>query len=468
MQLELDSNSIAKLFLIILYMVTLFIYSRAKKEYSGGKVGHVINLITLTVIFLFLSDYAGFVLKYLKYESVFNLDMLLRLVALAILAFGGIRFISKKGLTTLFSGKKKGTPEMEIALAGEFFKENSASMNGLEISGEKNRAIGGPDISKETPEPIDESARQTPTQSQGAALFSEDGGPFPDEEETGLTLGRYQIIEEIGRGAMGMVYKAKDPKLNRVTAIKTISFVEEFDPDEINDAKESFFLEAETVAKLNHPNIVTIYDVGEEFDLLYIAMEYLGQENLEPYCKKENLLPIRRTIDIVAQIADAISYAHKHGIVHRDIKPANIMVLSDNKIMVTDFGIARSMALTRTKPGTVKGTPLYMSPEQIAGRKVDGRSDIFSMGIIFYKLLTGELPFTANDFTSLLYKITTERHESPRKYNPKIFPACEQIIDKCLEKDPENRYQNAELMFEHLQAVARKMDDLLSKRRKVQ
>jgi serine/threonine-protein kinase len=126
------------------------------------------------------------------------------------------------------------------------------------------------------------------------------------------------------------------------------------------------------------------------------------------------------------------------------------------------------MTSTRTKTGIVKGTPLYMSPEQIAGRKVDGRSDIFSLGIIFYKLLTGELPFTANDFTSLMYKITTEKHDSPRKYNPKVFPACEQIIDKSLEKDPDRRYQSADVMVQHLRVVSRKMDDLLSKRRKAQ
>jgi len=408
-------------------MLTLFIYSRAKKEYTGGKVGHVINLITLTVIFLFLSDYAGFVLKYLKYESVFSLDTLLRLIALAILAFGGVRFISKKGLT-LFSSRKKSNSEMKIAGPDEFSEENISS-------------IPEPDISSETSEPI-------------------------DEEASGPTLGRYEIIEEIGRGAMGMVYKAKDPKLNRVTAIKTISFVEDFDPDEINEVKEGFLLEAETVAKLSHPNIVTIYDVGDEYDLLYIAMEYLGDRNLEPFCKKENLLPVRRTIDIVAQIADALSYAHKNGIVHRDIKPANIMLLSDNKVKVTDFGIARSMTSTRTKTGIVKGTPLYMSPEQISGSKVDGRSDIFSLGIIFYKLLTGELPFAANDFTSLIYKITTEKHESPRKYNPKIFSACEQIIDKSLEKKPELRYQNAESMGEHFRVLGRRMDDALRKKRK--
>ncbi|MBL7175340.1 MAG: serine/threonine protein kinase [Desulfobacteraceae bacterium] len=444
MQLELDSASVANLFLIILYMVTLFIYSRAKREYTGGKVGHVINLITFTVIFLFLSDYVGFVLKYLKYETVFSFNMLLRLIALAILAFGGARFISKKGLT-IFSSGKKSNSEMEIAGLGEFSEE---------------------DISSETSGPIAERVRQSPIQSQSAALPPDESGTIIDEEESGPTLGRYEIIEEIGRGAMGMVYKAKDPKLNRVTAIKTISFAEDFDPDEIKEVKESFLLEAETVAKLSHPNIVAIYDVGEEFDLLYIAMEYLGDRNLEPFCKKENLLPIRRTIDIVAQIADALSYAHKNGIVHRDIKPANIMLLSDNKVKVTDFGIARSMASTRTKTGIVKGTPLYMSPEQISGTKVDGRSDIFSLGIIFYKLLTGELPFTANDFTSLIYKITTEKHESPRKYNPKVFSACEQIIDKSLGKEPDLRYQSAEAMVEHLHVVSRKMDDALSKKRK--
>ena len=261
-----------------------------------------------------------------------------------------------------------------------------------------------------------------------------------------------------------MVYKASDPKLNRITAIKTIRFTDDFDPEEMDDIKKRFLAEAETVAKLSHPNIVTIYDVGEEYDLFYIAMEYLGDRNLELYCKNEKRIPVRRTIDIVAQIADAISYAHNNGIVHRDIKPANIMVLNDGKVKVTDFGIARSMASSKTRTGIVKGTPQYMSPEQISGKKVDGRSDIFSLGIIFYQLLTGRLPFMGDDLPSIMYNISKVKHESPAQFNPKVFPACVQIIDKALEKDPQSRYRSAETMSKHLSFVIKKIDELLSQK----
>ena len=455
--MQLDSTIVANLFLIIIYAITLLIYNQAKKDYTGGKIGHVINLITFTIVFFFLSDYVEFALKYFEYESIFSFNILCRVIALAILAFGGVRFISKKGLTTFFSGKKS-TSEVQIAGTDGFSEEGFASVPKPEILGEKSKAIPEPEISKKTFETIDETVVQT-TPPRGVVIAS-------DEEVTSPTLGRYEIIEEIGRGAMGMVYEARDPKLNRITAIKTINFAEDFDPDEITEVKESFLTEAETVAKLTHPNIVTIYDVGEEFELLYVAMEYAGDRNLEEYCKRENLLPIRMTIDIVAQIADALSYAHKNGIVHRDIKPANILILPDKKIKVTDFGIARSMMSSKTKSGVVKGTPLYMSPEQISGKKIDGRCDIFSLGIVFYQLLTGELPFTGDDFATLMYKITTVKHESPKKYNPKIFPACEQIIDKALEKDPELRYQSAKAMIKHLRLLSRKMDDLLKKKKK--
>jgi tRNA A-37 threonylcarbamoyl transferase component Bud32 len=442
--MQLDSTMVANLFLIIIYAITLLIYNEAKKDYTGGKIGYVINLITLTIVFLFLSDYVEFALEYLEYESIFSFNILCRVIALAILAFGGIKFISKKGLTSFFSGKKS-TSGVQIVGTDGFSEKRFAF-------------VPRPEISDKTFETVNETVRET-TPPRDVAIA-------PDEEVTSPSLGRYEIIEEIGRGAMGMVYEARDPKLNRRTAIKTVNFAEDFDPDEITELKKRFLTEAETVAKLTHPNIVTIYDVGEEFEILYVAMEYAGDRNLEAYCKRKNLLPIRMTIDIVAQIADALSYAHKNGIVHRDIKPANILVLPDKKIKITDFGIAKSVMSSKTKSGVVKGTPLYMAPEQISGQEVDGRCDIFSLGIIFYQLLTGELPFTGDDFAALMYKITTVKHESPKKYNRKIFPACEQIIDKALEKDPKLRYQSAKSMTKHLRLLSRKMDDLLEKKKK--
>ncbi len=277
------------------------------------------------------------------------------------------------------------------------------------------------------------------------------------------SLGRYEILEELGRGAMGIVYKGRDPKLNRVTAIKTIRFTDDFDEEQAAKIREQFYREAEVVAKLSHPNIVTIYDVGEDLDLSYLAMEYLEGESLETFARKENLLPIRKGIDVTAQVCDALAYAHNHGIVHRDIKPANIMILKNGLVKVTDFGIARATASSKTRTGVIKGTPYYMSPEQISGMKVDGRSDIFSLGIVFYQLLTGELPFGGENLAAIMYQITTVEPEPPTTHNPKIYKAAVAILNRALEKSLESRYQNAKQMGDHLRLLAQKLDELKGK-----
>jgi serine/threonine-protein kinase len=276
-------------------------------------------------------------------------------------------------------------------------------------------------------------------------------------------LGRYEILEELGRGAMGIVYKGRDPKLDRLTAIKTIRFTDDFDEDQAAKIREQFYREAEVVAKLSHPNIVTIYDVGEDLDLSYLAMEYLEGESLEAYARKEQLLPIRKTIDVTSQVCDALAYAHGHGIVHRDIKPANIMILKNGLVKVTDFGIARATASSKTRTGVIKGTPYYMSPEQISGMKVDGRSDIFSLGIVFYQLLTGELPFGGENLAAIMYQITTVEPEPPTKYNPKIYKAAVAILNRALEKSLESRYPTAKQMGDHLRLLAQKLDELKAK-----
>jgi serine/threonine-protein kinase len=277
------------------------------------------------------------------------------------------------------------------------------------------------------------------------------------------SLGRYEILEELGRGAMGIVYKGRDPKLNRVTAIKTIRFTDDFDEEQAAKIREQFYREAEVVAKLAHPNIVTIFDVGEDLDLSYLAMEYLEGENLEAFARKDNLMPIRKGIDVTAQVCDALAYAHSHGIVHRDIKPANIMILKNGQVKVTDFGIARATASSKTRTGVIKGTPYYMSPEQISGMKVDGRSDIFSLGIVFYQLLTGELPFGGENLAAIMYQITTVDPEPPTKHNPKIYKAAVAILNRALEKSLESRYQNAKQMGDHLRLLAQKLDELKGK-----
>jgi serine/threonine-protein kinase len=291
-----------------------------------------------------------------------------------------------------------------------------------------------------------------------------DIGATIDGLDTKPTLGRYEISGELGRGAMGVVYKGEDPTIHRTVAIKTLR-LSEFEEGELADIKERFFREAESAGLLNHPNIVSIYDAGEEHDLAYIAMEYLHGEDLAKYTHKGKLLPLRDVLNIIIQVADALDYAHNNNIVHRDIKPANIMLLNDTgNIKVTDFGIARITSSSKTKTGVVLGTPSYMSPEQVSGKKIDGRSDIFSLGVVLFEMLTGQKPFISDDITSLMFQIAKEKHTSARKFNPKIPLIIEKIIDKALIKDVKKRYQNAGLMAEHLRKIVERIDQLRNKR----
>ncbi|RLB14564.1 MAG: hypothetical protein DRG63_08295 [Deltaproteobacteria bacterium] len=288
--------------------------------------------------------------------------------------------------------------------------------------------------------------------------------PLADDLETKPTVGRYEILEELGQGAMGMVYKAKDPKINRLVAVKTIRFSDEFEEDRLEEVKSRFYREAELAGKLAHPSIVAIYDVGEDYDLTYIAMEFLEGEDLEAFCQKDTLLPIRKVIDIVADTAEALDYAHRQGIIHRDVKPANIMLLKNGRIKVTDFGIAKATSSSQTKSGVILGTPNYMSPEQINGQPMDGRSDIFSLGVVFFQLLTGELPFKGKTLTQLFYNITQAKHPSPRSINPKVMKPCEQIIDKALAKDPNQRFQSAGDFAKYLRRLGKMIDEIRARR----
>jgi eukaryotic-like serine/threonine-protein kinase len=308
---------------------------------------------------------------------------------------------------------------------------------------------------------------------EATMIFGGGGGGHPGDigatimnMDTKPTLGRYEVSGELGRGAMGIVYKGEDPKIHRTVAIKTVR-LSDFDEDMVGEMKERFFREAESAGLLTHPNIVTIYDAGEEHDLAFIAMELLKGNDLEQYTKKGSILPIRDTLHIVAQVADALDYAHSKGIVHRDIKPANIMMLSEtHEIKVTDFGIARIASSSKTKTGVIMGTPSYMSPEQVAGKKVDGRSDIFSLGVVLFEMLTGEKPFAGEDMTSLMYKIAKEKQPSVRSINPQVPQVVEKIIDKALEKEMETRYQKAGQMADHLNKVVAKIDEIQEKKGK--
>lgn len=256
------------------------------------------------------------------------------------------------------------------------------------------------------------------------------------------TLGRYEIIKELGKGAMGTVYLGKDPKINREVAIKTMALSQEFEADELQEVKDRFFREAETAGMLNHPNIVTIFDAGEEHDLAYIAMEFLNGSDLAPYTKKEKLFPVAATMKICGKVAEALHYAHAQNVVHRDIKPANIMLLRDKSVKVTDFGIARITASSKTKTGVVLGTPSYMSPEQLSGKHVDGRSDIFSLGVMLYEMLTGTRPFRGDSMATLMFQIANEPHPDIREHRSELPASVAALIDKMLTKDPATRIAN--------------------------
>lgn len=264
-------------------------------------------------------------------------------------------------------------------------------------------------------------------------------------------IGRYQIEHELGRGGMGTVYLGKDPKIGRTVAIKTLPLTREFDESQLAEVRHRFYQEAETAGKLNHPNIVTIYDAGEEHDLAYIAMDYVNGKTLDEYADLGNLLPIHEVFEIGIKIADALSYAHTNKVVHRDVKPANVIYdIHSGALKVTDFGIAYLTDNSKTRSGLVMGSPYYMSPEQIAGRKVDGRSDIFSLGVTLFELFTGHLPFKADSMAHLMYQITNEKHPNARKLRSGL-PAClVSIFNKALAKRANDRYKDAAALREEL------------------
>ena len=264
------------------------------------------------------------------------------------------------------------------------------------------------------------------------------------------TLGRYEILQELGQGAMGTVYLGRDPNINREVAIKTVNYAD-IAVDELNDVKARFFREAEAAGKLSHPNIVTIYDMGEDHDMAYIAMELLKGKELTHYSQKANLLPLKRVIKIIGAVADALGYAHSQEVVHRDIKPANIILMDDDLVKVADFGIARVMSSSKTQTGVIFGTPNYMSPEQIAGKKVDGRSDLFSLGVVFYELLTGEKPFKGDSMTALLYAVSNTEYVPLSETAPKTPPCCTEIVERLLSKGVSKRYQTASQVIKDVQ-----------------
>jgi serine/threonine protein kinase len=259
-------------------------------------------------------------------------------------------------------------------------------------------------------------------------------------------LGRYEIIEELGRGAMGVIYKAKDPVIGRYVAIKTIRLGDFTDSAHVAELHSRLMREAQSAGVLSHPNIITIFDVGEEGGLAYFAMELVEGATLENSIEGEQRLDESTIVNIARQTADALGFAHQRGIVHRDIKPANIMLTRDGRVKVADFGIAKVGSTKMTQTGMLLGSPSYMAPEHFLGRPLDGRSDIFALGILIYELITGQPPFTAENLGTLSYKIVHEDPLPPIKLKPGMNPRLNALVVKALARDPAARFQTAEEM----------------------
>ncbi len=255
-------------------------------------------------------------------------------------------------------------------------------------------------------------------------------------------FGRYEVVRELGKGAMGVVYLGRDPVIGRLVALKTIRVAAEDDIEQ-REFNERFLREAQAAGTLSHPNIVTVHDVGEEDEISFIAMEYVEGKNLKQIIREKDRLAFERTADVIAQVAAALDYAHRKGIVHRDVKPANIIITPDGTVKITDFGIAKIETSSLTETGQFLGTPNYMSPEQVTGETVDGRSDIFSLGVVLYELLTKRKPFLGDNVTSISYKIVHEEYPRLQTIDPGIPSEFVPIVAKALAKDPASRYQRA-------------------------
>ena len=254
-------------------------------------------------------------------------------------------------------------------------------------------------------------------------------------------LGRYVIEKRIGRGAMGAVYLARDPRINRPVALKAISIEKEFEDEELKEARLRFYREAESAGRLQHPNIITVFDAGEDQGLAYIAMEFVPGIPLKQFTDPKRLLAPKRALELCASTADALDYAHNQGVIHRDIKPANLMYNpKQGSLKITDFGVARMTDNNATKTGIVLGTPMYMSPEQLGAEELHGHSDLFSLGVTLYELLAGEVPFHATNIAVLMTKITTEEAAPISQRRAGIPPSVDSVLAKAMAKKPQDRF----------------------------
>jgi eukaryotic-like serine/threonine-protein kinase len=266
-----------------------------------------------------------------------------------------------------------------------------------------------------------------------------------------LKAGRYEIVAELGRGAMGVVYKATDPVIGRPVAVKTIKLSEQGTGLTRSELIARFQTEARAAGLLTHQNIVVVYDAGEEDGLFYITMELVEGKSVQTLLDAGHPFPLPRVLRIMEQACNALQFAHENNIVHRDIKPANIMLTGDDTVKVTDFGTAKILQFgTVQQTAHVMGTPSYMSPEQVKGRAVDGRTDIFSLGVMFYEMITGEKPFPGESITTVIYKIVNEQPVPPRTIDPTIHPGISAAVLRALAKEPEDRYQSCHEFLEDL------------------
>jgi eukaryotic-like serine/threonine-protein kinase len=273
------------------------------------------------------------------------------------------------------------------------------------------------------------------------------------------TLGRYRIDREIGRGSMGTVYLGHDPQIGRPVAIKTMALSREFEGSELAEARTRFFREAEMAGRLQHRDIVTIFDANEEQGLAFIAMEFVKGHDLLQHTLPGKLLPVPVVLHTLARVATALAHAHAQGVVHRDVKPANVMIdLASGSVKVTDFGIARITDACRTRTGMVLGTPSFMSPEQMAGRRLDGRTDLYSLGVMLFQLLTGSLPHRSESMAELMYQIANETAPDVRTLRPELPETLANVVALALEKRPEVRYADGHQMASDLLEVARLLD----------
>jgi serine/threonine protein kinase len=256
------------------------------------------------------------------------------------------------------------------------------------------------------------------------------------------TLGRYEIISELGQGAMGVVYKARDPMLDRIVAIKTVNLT--LPKDELAEYEARFYQEAKAAGGLSHRNIVVIYDIGRSERVAYMAMEFLQGQELRRLLQARTPIALAQALDITAQVAEGLQYAHDRQIIHRDIKPANVMVLDDGAVKITDFGIARMRNNeVKTMTGMILGSPKYMSPEQVSGKRADNRSDVFSLGVVLYEMLTGTSPFVADNIHGVMYQTMNFNPPAPKTLNPDLPEVLNFIAAKALAKNLDDRYQNA-------------------------